>query len=199
MRPQALREKQQAGGGILVLDVRTSAEFEACHIPGSYNLPLEQLREHGQALSTSSVPLVLVCRTGSRAREAQVLLHSAGREGIDVLDGGIAGWEQARLPVERGRARWSLERQVRGVAGGLVLSSALGGLLGWRPLGALAAAVGGGLLYSAITDTCGMAELLGRLPYNRGAGCDVRQTLAALGSAASTSTPAKEAPNEVAA
>ncbi len=189
MRPEALSEKQ-GGGGVHVLDVRTPGEFDTAHIPGSYNLPLDQLREHGQALSASPTPLVLVCRTGSRAREAQVLLHSAGREGIDVLDGGIAAWEEAGLPVERGRARWSMERQVRGVAGGLVVAGALGGLFGWRPLGALAAAVGGGLLYSALTNTCGMAALLGRLPYNRGTACDVRQTLAAIGTAVSPKIPA---------
>lgn len=81
----------------------------------------------------------------------------------------LAAWEQAGLPVERGRERWSLERQVRGVAGRLVLAGALGGLLfAWRPSGALAAAISGGLLYSALTDTCGMAALLARLPYNRG-------------------------------
>jgi rhodanese-related sulfurtransferase len=198
MRPEALRETQE-GGGVHVLDVRTPGEFETAHIPGSYNLPLDQLREHGQALSASPTPLVLVCRTGSRAREAQVLLHSAGREGIDVLDGGVAAWEQAGLPVVRGRARWSMERQVRGVAGGLVLASALGGLFVHRPLGVLAAAVGGGLIYSAITDTCGMAALLGRLPYNRGASCDVRQTLAALGSAATAKAPATETPSGAAA
>src|SRR5581483_3963188 len=159
--------------------------------PGSYNLPLDQLREHGQALSTSRAPLVLVCRSGNRAREAQVLLHSAGRDGIEVLEGGVAAWEQAGLPVERGRARWSMERQVRGVAGGLVLAGALGGLFVWRPLGALAAALGGGLLYSALSDTCGMAALLARLPYNRGAGCDVDATLAALGGAPPPQAAAK--------
>jgi rhodanese-related sulfurtransferase len=149
MQPQELSDHLQSGAPVHVLDIRTPAEFETAHLPGSYNLPLDQLREHGQALSAAAAPLVLVCRTGNRAREAQVLLHSAGREGIDVLDGGLVAWEQAGLPVERGRPRWSLERQVRAVAGGLILAGALGGLVAWRPLGALAAAVGGGLFTQA--------------------------------------------------
>ncbi|HZS00153.1 MAG TPA: rhodanese-like domain-containing protein [Chloroflexota bacterium] len=180
MRAQELARQMEAGDRVQALDVRTPAEFETVHIPGSHNLPLDLVRGQREALSAARTPLVLVCRSGSRAREAQVLLHSAGHDDVDVLEGGIAAWEQAGLPVERGRQRWSLERQVRGVAGGLVLAGALGGLFVWRPLGGLAAAIGGGLLYSALTDTCGLAALLARLPYNRGAGCDVHRTLAAL-------------------
>ena len=108
------------------------------------------------------------------------MLRAAGHDGVQVLAGGLAAWEQAGLPVERGRPRWSMERQVRGVAGGLVLAGALGGLFGWRPLGALSAAIGGGLLFSALTNTCGMAKVLARLPYNQDAQTDVAATIAAL-------------------
>ena len=180
MQAETLAQQARQGAPVQVLDVRTPAEFELVHIPGSYNLPLDQLGAHRGALVAGTQPLVLVCRSGNRAREAQVLLHSAGREAVEILEGGLAAWEQAGLPVERGRQRWSMERQVRGVAGGLVLAGALGGLFVWRPLGALAACVGGGLLYSALTDTCGMAALLARLPYNRGASCDVAATVQAL-------------------
>jgi hypothetical protein len=97
-----------------------------------------------------------------------------------VLDGGVAAWERAGLPLERGEARWGMERQVRGVAGTLVLAGALGGLFVARPLGLLAAFVGGGLVFSALTDTCTMAKFLERLPYNQGPGCDPEATVAAL-------------------
>ena len=180
MQAETLAQQLRQGTPIQVLDVRTPAEFESAHIPGSYNLPLDQLGAHRGVLGAGTQPLVLVCRSGNRAREAQMLLHSAGRESVEILEGGLVGWEQAGLPVERGRQRWSMERQVRGVAGSLVLAGALGGLLVWRPLGALAACVGGGLLYSGLTDSCGMAALLARLPYNRGARCDVSATVQAL-------------------
>ena len=188
MQAETLAQQLHQGTPVQVLDVRTPAEFESVHIPGSYNLPLDQLGAHRGVLGAGTQPLVLVCRSGNRAREAQVLLHSAGRESSEILEGGLTTWEQAGLPVERGRQRWSMERQVRGVAGSLVLAGALGGLFVWRPLGALAAFVGGGLLYSALTDTCGMAALLARLPYNRGASCDVTATVQAL-TTASPSDP----------
>ncbi len=180
MQAETLAQQLRQGTRIQVLDVRSPAEFESVHIPGSYNLPLDQLGAHRALLGAGTQPLVLVCRSGNRAREAQVLLHSAGRESSEILEGGLVAWEQAGLPVERGRQRWSMERQVRGVAGSLVLAGALGGLFIWRPLGALAACVGGGLLYSALTDSCGMAALLARLPYNRGASGDVTATVQAL-------------------
>ena len=51
------------------------------------------------------------------------------------------------------------------------------GWLVWRPLTALAAAIGGGLAFSALTDTCGLAMLLSRLPYNRQPSCDISGVL----------------------
>jgi rhodanese-related sulfurtransferase len=178
--PRELARQLQDGAALAVVDVRTPAEFGSERIAASHNLPLDQLTIHAPALRAATTPLVLVCRSGTRAREAERVLRGAGQDGVQVLAGGLAAWEQAGLPVERGRPRWSMERQVRGVAGGLVLAGALGGLFGWRPLGALSAAIGGGLLFSALTDTCGMARVLARLPYNQDAQTDVPATIAAL-------------------
>ena len=161
-----------------ILDVRTPAEFASVHIPSSLNVPLDLLPEHASTISAViGEPVVLVCRSGDRARQAERALRTADLPRLHVLDGGLSAWEAAGLPVNRGRQRWSLERQVRGVAGTLVLVGALGGLLVWPPLGLLATGVGAGLALSAITDTCGMALMLGKLPYNRGAGCDVSAVL----------------------
>lgn len=96
-----------------------------------------------------------------------------GSPGIRVLDGGMNGWISAGRPTVRGPRRISLERQVRMVAGSL---SALGGVLAlgvspWFAL--LPAAIGSGLVFSGVTDTCGMGLMLARLPYNRPASCDV--------------------------
>ncbi len=179
--PAALARELEAGADLRLLDVRTPAEFETAHIPGSHNLPLDQLPAYVGALRDAPAPLVLVCQRGNRAREAAVLLRSGGREAGDrVLEGGVAAWEADGLPLVRGRERWSLERQVRGVAGSLVLVGALGGLFVARPLAALAAFVGGGLVFSALSNTCGMANLLARLPYNQGPGCDPAAAVAAL-------------------
>ena len=158
---------------VTVLDVRSPAEFESVHIPGSFNLPLDRLPEHLASIeSAASEPVVLVCRSGQRAQEAERHLVARELPGLAVLDGGLAAWESAGMPVIRGEQRWSMERQVRGVAGALVLGSLVGSLK-WRPLAAVAGAVGGGLLFSAVSNTCTMAKLLAKLPYNQDGGCDV--------------------------
>jgi rhodanese-related sulfurtransferase len=168
---------------VTILDVRTPAEFEAARIPGSYNVPLDQLPEHARDLASAiGEPVVLVCRSGARARQADQVLRNAELPRLHVLDGGLAAWEARGLPVTRGRQRWSLERQVRGVAGALVLVGAIGGWLVWPPPALLAAAAGGGLAFSALTDTCGLALLLARMPHNRQATCDVGTVLHDLAS-----------------
>jgi len=188
--PADLAELAARRPDVTVLDVRTPAEFESAHIAGSYNVPLDLLPEHAAELRTASGrPVVLVCRSGVRARQAEQVLGAAGLPRLRVLDGGLVAWEAADLPLNRGRQRWAMERQVRGVAGALALAGALGGLVLWRPLGAVAAGVGAGLLVSAVTDSCAMASLLAKLPYNRGAACDVGAVVQALGQAAETPSP----------
>jgi rhodanese-related sulfurtransferase len=164
-----------------VLDVRTPAEFESVHIPGSYNVPLDLLSEHRNELrSVVDRPIILVCGSGLRAQQADETLRATGFEALTILDGGIQAWETNGHPVVRGQQKWSIERQVRGVAGGLVFTGAIGGLLLWKPLTLLSLFVGGGLLFSAISNTCGMAKVLAKLPYNQGASCDVRQVVSQL-------------------
>jgi rhodanese-related sulfurtransferase len=165
---------------IHVLDVRTPAEYQSVHIPGSYNVPLDTLGEHAEELQRHlSEPVILVCRSGNRATQAEQRLAAAGMSNIKVLDGGMLSWLSAGAPVNRGRQRWSLERQVRLVAGGLVLAGIVGS---WAmpPLKYLSGAIGAGLTVAALTDTCAMGTLLSKLPYNRGAGCDVDAVVAEL-------------------
>lgn len=175
----------ETGERIKLLDVRTPAEFESVHIRGAYNVPLGTLAEYGEELRRHvDEPLVLVCRSGQRARQAERELGEAGLEALHVLDGGMVAWEASSLPVERGRQRLSLERQVRIAAGGL---AAVGGILALTVHPAFAAVpvfIGGGLVFAGVTDTCGMALLLARLPYNRVPGCDVSAVVSALRSGA---------------
>ncbi len=171
---------RREGHAAIVVDVRSPAEVESVHIPSSYNVPLDQIAEHREEFHGVGEPIVLVCRSGTRARQAEALLQAAGVPRLHVLDGGMTAWEQAGLPAVRGRDRWSLERQVRAIAGGLVVAGVLGSLLLWQPLIYLALFVGAGLLFAGVTDTCAMGLLLMRLPYNRGATCNVANVLARL-------------------
>lgn len=72
-----------------------------------------------------------------------------------------------------------MDRQVRLAAGSLVLTGLLAGQR-WSAARVLSAGVAGGLVFSAVTNTCGMARILARLPYNRPAAIDLDATLAAL-------------------
>ncbi|ABW12764.1 Rhodanese domain protein [Parafrankia sp. EAN1pec] len=169
-----------AGPPPRLIDVRTSGEFEAVHIPGSRNVPLDLLREHRDELRGHlGAGAVLLCRTGARARQAEQALAAAGLANLRVLDGGIVAWQAAQAPVRAGRPRWALERQVRLVAGSVVLASVLVGVA-VPPVTWLAAVIGAGLTIAALTDTCLMGTLLARLPYNRGPRADLESVLTAL-------------------
>jgi rhodanese-related sulfurtransferase len=172
-----VRDSIAGDNDVPLLDVRSPAEFETVHIPGSVNIPLDQLDEHLTALADRGRPLVLVCRSGARATQAQAKLAGVGCVNAAVLDGGVVAWEQAGAPVTRGAQKWDLERQVRLVAGGLVLAFVLASIV-VPPLRFVAGAVGAGLVFAALTNTCAMGNLLSKLPYNRGASCDVSRSMA---------------------
>lgn len=156
-----------------ILDVRTTAEFENAHIEGAYNVPLDQLNEHAQEMRAAAGPVVVVCQSGQRAEKADALLGAAGMHNVHVLEGGMKAWIAAGHPVRRIRARISLERQVRMTAGSIVALGSLAAVFVSPTLAWVPALIGGGLVFSAITDTCGMGMLLARLPYNRASlSCD---------------------------
>jgi rhodanese-related sulfurtransferase len=169
-----LRNLLTTGRGLRILDVRTPGEFETAHIPGAYNVPLDLLREHRTELRAHlDDQVVLVCRSGARATQAGQTLAEAGLPHLKILDGGMLAWQHTGAPVNRGRTRWDLERQVRLAAGLIVLSSVLGSLL-VPGLQWVAALMGAGLTVAALTNTCAIGMLLAKLPYNRGTNsCDL--------------------------
>ena len=150
----------------LVVDVRLPAEYRALHLEPSRCVPLDELARRRRELPRDR-ELVLVCRTGARARLAAAELSEFRTR---VLDGGLVAWQEAGHPLVEGKGHVSLERQVRIAAGALACA---GGVLAaavspW--FGLLPAFVGAGLVYAGVTDRCGMAMLLARLPYNRATG-----------------------------
>lgn len=189
--PAELRQLLAEDPDLRLIDVRTGSEFESAHIPGSYHVPLDALKEHRDELRRHvDQPVVLICQSGGRATQAGAHLSDAGMENVRVLDGGLGAWLSTGGQVNQGRQRWGLERQVRAIAGTMVLVSVLASFF-VGPLRLVGAFVGAGLTFSALTNTCGMAAVLSRLPYNKGAACDVRQVIAQL--AGTTSTPAAPA------
>lgn len=162
-----LQSRLQSDAPPRVLDVRTPGEFESAHIPGAYLVPLDTLREHRDELTRHlDEDVVLVCRSGGRATEAEQALADAGLPNLRVLDGGLSAWQSHGGEVRRGRERWDLERQVRLVAGSIVLASGLASTV-FPKLKWVATAVGAGLTGAAVTNTCAMGMALSKLPYNR--------------------------------
>lgn len=153
---------------LVVIDVRSAAEFETMHIRGSYNVPLALLSEHADELAERlGSRVVLVCQSGVRAGQARERLDGAGIGTALVLAGGVPGFASAGGDVVRGTQRWDLERQVRLAAGSLVVGGLLAGRLVSPKLRLLAGAIGTGLTFSAATNTCAMGQALSKMPWNK--------------------------------
>lgn len=175
-----LRQLRAEDPDIRILDVRTGGEFENVHIPGSYNVPLDTLREHVRDLADVEHPVVLVCQSGGRATQAHQRLVEAGKETLHILEGGMAAWQATGGDViHSGTDRWAMDRQVRLAAGSLALAAiAVSTFVPWAKWAA--GAVAAGLTYSAVSNTCAMAAVLSKLPYNRTDRCDIAGVLSEL-------------------
>ena len=166
--PETLRSWIDTHGDLVILDVRSGAEFESMHIRGSYNVPLPLLSEHTDELTERlGHRVVLVCQSGVRAEQARQRLSGAGIETAHVLAGGVPAFAAAGGDVVRGAQRWDLERQVRLVAGTLVVTGLTGGRFLSPKFRLLAGAIGTGLTFSAATNTCAMGKALAAMPWNR--------------------------------
>ncbi|MCX5051581.1 MULTISPECIES: rhodanese-like domain-containing protein [unclassified Streptomyces] len=88
-----------SGDDAVLLDVREPYEWQAGHAPRAVHLPLSALAagaglpDHAQAR-----PLVVICRSGNRSRQAAELLATRGAQAVDVI-GGMRDWAGAGLPV----------------------------------------------------------------------------------------------------
>lgn len=169
IHPQQLFQAVQSGQRAELIDVRTPVEFRELHVEFARNVPLDQLNAANIATGRngSSQPLYVICRSGSRGKQACEKLQAAGYTNVVNVEGGTKAWDEAGLPVVRGQKAMSLERQVRVAAGTLVLVGALLGYFAHPYWIGLSAFVGAGLIFAGVTDTCGMAMLLARMPWNR--------------------------------
>lgn len=166
--PQQLSALSQSGTPVELIDVRTPVEYREVHVTFARNVPLDQLdvAQVAAGRSGSNQPLYVICRSGSRGQQACAKFVAAGFTNVINVEGGTLAWDQAGLPVVRGKKAISLERQVRIAAGTLVLLGS--GLSFVHPYWiGLAGFVGAGLVFAGITDTCGMGMLLARMPWNR--------------------------------
>ena len=163
-----LNEMLSTGGECQVIDVREFSEFNSERIADAQLMPLSNFEKHAEVIDRSK-PVYLMCRSGNRAKQAAERLLSRGFTDIHVVQGGMGAWAEASLPVLKGESKvWSLERQVRFTAGTIVLLGLIAGILVHPYLLLISAFVGGGLVFSAVTDTCGMGMMLAKMPWNKG-------------------------------
>lgn len=157
---------RRARADLVLLDVRTSAEYASEHIEGARLIPLDRLQEKKHELKDARA-VIVVCRSGSRAQLAADQLSDLGAK-VQVLEGGMLAWRAAGLPVKEGARRvLSLDRQVQLVVGGAVLlGTAAGAFLHPWAL-AVPAFFGAGLAFAGATGTCALAMILGRMPWNQ--------------------------------
>lgn len=164
-----LADKQRSES-IDLIDVRMPVEFREVHAVGAKNYPLDALDPKSIATSRngrSAEPIYVICKSGNRSSKAAQKFIDAGIDNVYSVEGGTTAWEQAGLPVKRGKKAISLERQVRIAAGFLAL---LGSVLGYfvHPyFMGLSGFIGAGLMFAGITDTCGMGMMLAKMPWNR--------------------------------
>ncbi|MGW3561269.1 rhodanese-like domain-containing protein [Streptomyces sp. NPDC000963] len=170
---------------LTVIDVRTPGEFASGHLPGALNVPLDRLESALSEIrgAADRGEVLVVCASGARSENACRTLAGHGVTAA-TLAGGTGAWatggHDLHHPEGSPRASWAMERQVRLTAGAVVLLGLLLGLLVHPAFQLLSAGIAAGLVFSAVTDTCGMAVVLGRLPHNRPRPADLEATLAAL-------------------
>lgn len=79
-----------------IIDIRPAAKFAAGHITGSENIPFTELKNHLTNLQAIQVPVIIVCDMGLQAGAAVQLIN---RPNVMRLEGGIAGYQAAGLPL----------------------------------------------------------------------------------------------------
>jgi rhodanese-related sulfurtransferase len=89
-------------GKTTVLDVRSADEFAAGHLRDAKNIPLADLANRiGELDKSKNRTVVVVCQSGARSDKAARQLAAAGFGDVWSLDGGVAAWQAAGLPVTK--------------------------------------------------------------------------------------------------
>ena len=162
--PEEARQRLATGSAILV-DIREPMEHARESIPGATPAPLSGFQPN----SLAGKPAVIFhCQSGRRTADNASRLSRCGASEVYFLEGGLAGWKAAGHPTNLDRSKpIEMQRQVQIAAGTLVLTGlVLAGLVSpWFI--ALSAFVGSGLIFAGVSGWCGMAKVLGAMPWNR--------------------------------
>jgi rhodanese-related sulfurtransferase len=161
--------RRLAEGSAVLIDIREPVEHAREAIPQARLASLSTLAEGSLAGTGEHQPAVIFhCQSGKRTADNAPRLKACGAPEAFILEGGLSGWKAAGFATRLDRTKpIELQRQVQIAAGTLVL---LGLLLAWLASPSfilLPAFVGAGLVFAGISGWCGMAQLLGAMPWNR--------------------------------
>lgn len=171
----------------IILDVRTKMEHAEKHLGfGHAHVPLDALQPEDFMLRhglDKDAGVYILCRSGKRATQAAEKFAAAGYRNVKVIEGGIIACEDCGHEVKgtgagatpgmaaRPQGPLSLERQVRIAAGLFAATGAALGLFVNPVFTVIPLFVGAGLIFAGVTDRCGMALMLTKAPWNKGAAC----------------------------
>jgi rhodanese-related sulfurtransferase len=168
LAPKEAKRRLDEGSAILI-DIRDPNEYAREHILGARLVPLAGVDVHDfDREKASGKAAIFHCQTGRRTAANAARLIATGFGEVYVLDGGLNGWREAGLPSHLDRSKpIELQRQVQIAAGSLVvIGVVLAALVSpWFIL--VSAFVGSGLVFAGVTGTCGMAQLLTLMPWNK--------------------------------
>ena len=97
--PAELKVRRESGAAPIVIDVRTPNEYASGHIPGAINIPFDQVAQRITEIE-STEGVALYCMFGPRAQKGESALLAVGYEKVFHIEGGLAAWKAAGLPVE---------------------------------------------------------------------------------------------------
>lgn len=158
---------------ICILDVRTAAEVKAASLPDCLHIPLheltaERLQSEIAAKGKNGAQIFLLCQAGRRAEMAAEQLQGKFNAELVIIEGGMNAVKQSNIPLaEQGKNVIPLERQIRIVAGLLVIAGAALGTWVNPAFYGLSAFVGAGLVFAGVTDICAMGMLIAKAPWNK--------------------------------
>jgi len=162
---KALDSKIKQGEQCHLIDVRTVPEFNSERIAAKCrNIPMDKIRALDLPKESE---IILVCASGDRSSRARNILTEQGYTHVYSLDGGLASWKENKLSIKRTEGVLPIMRQVQIAAGTLILTGALGSLFIAPGFIWLAVFVGVGLTFAGFSGWCGMAKLLGMMPWNK--------------------------------
>ena len=160
------------GGQAWIVDVREPDEHRREHVAGAALHPSSAFSVTGFPAATPGRRVLVLCRSGTRAGKVAAALRAAGRNDVDVIEGGITAWMAQGLPVVRNaKAPLPIIRQVMIAAGAMQLGFTIAAAATGNPWWLVGTGfVGAGLFFAGASGICPMATVLGKMPWNRTSG-----------------------------